>query len=209
VTLSIEEILAGAELPEESVQLCLKGSLVRRYEELERQVLVAATVSTNLGERAPASQISAQLEELRAEMAPWQVSFQLRAVTPKAWRNLLDEQPSEPDPKKSDEAETYDDRFHAWVCKLVAVSCAEPAMTPEQAAELHDKLSGGQWKALTDTAWALNAERKKLPFSAAASDLIASTAQNSRRPAPGESAHRAGSVKSPAKSPRTSTKKAS
>lgn len=203
MTLSIEELLRGAELPEDSVQLCLKGSLRRRYEDLEREMATAASVASNLGERAPATVIADQLLLLREEMRPWTPTFLLRALPPKPWREYLALMPG--DPKNDAERGTWDERYHAWVCEMVALTCYDPVMTAEQVDELHGKVSGGQWKDLTNAVYALNAERQNVPFSAAASAMIASTAQSLRRPDPGASATPAGSGKSRAKSRRTST----
>lgn len=208
MALTIEEMLAAAELPEDSVQLCLRGSLVREYEELEVELRTASTVATSLGERAPASRLAERLEALRDEMLRYAVTIRMRALPPKPWRDYVATQPqveTADDPK----GETFDERFHAWVCQMVSLVCFEPTMTAEQANALHLKLSNAQWRNVTNTAWALNDERQNVPFSAAASAMIANSEQSLRRPAHGVSRTRGGSAKSTAKSPRTNTRKAS
>jgi hypothetical protein len=207
VTLSIEDILAGAELPEDSVQLCLKGSLRRRYEDLERDLQTASTVAASLGEIAPSKVIGDEMLRVAEEMKPWIRTFTLRAIDPQTWRKFLRLMPKHPGDDATDDAlDAHDDLFHPWACRLVALTCVDPAMTAEQAAELHPKLSGGQWRELTNRAYAVNGETQEVPFSAAASEMIGNTAQSLRRRAHGESPTPAGSAKSPPRSRRTSTK---
>jgi len=203
--MDINEILAKAELAERTEYLCLRGSLVGRFEELAHRLQTASTKPQSLGEPAEATVIAREMETLRAEMQSHEVPFKLRALSPKAWRDFFALMPQiKPD---GSDADTYDERFHAWVCQLVAVVCYEPEMTAEQASALSEKLSPPQWKQLTGAAWDLNAERQNIPFSAAASAMTLSSEQSSRRPEPGESPTPASSARSGQKSPRTSTTK--
>lgn len=199
----ILEILGKAKLPESSVTLCLAADLQGRWEELDEQLGAASAEVLSLGEVSPARKIALQMNELRAQMEASQETFRLRALSAKAWRKILDQQPEE---GTTDELKaSYDDRFHAWVCKVVAVSCYDPGMSIEQADELSQYVSGGQWKQLTDAAWELNGGRRNVPFSSAASALTRSYEQNSKRQEPGESPTADGSASSRAKKPATST----
>lgn len=203
MSLSIEEILANAELPEGAVTLCLRGSLVGRFEELQHRLQGASTKALSLGEPAEATSIARDMEDLRAQMQPYEVTFRLRALPPFAWEKFHGRLP-EPGKTEADQA-TYDERFHAWVCELVSLVVYEPAMTAEQADELSQKLSGNQWKSLSDKAFVLNANRVDIPFSAAASELTRISGLELRRQEPGESPIAGSSAKSPAKPRRTNT----
>lgn len=205
--MDIGEILDRAKLPEKPITLCLDGELVGRFEELEHQLRTASNQALSLGEPSQASRIAREMEELRTQMTAGEVTFRMRALPgAKPWRDLLSAQPEEgtTEEKKA----TFDERYHGWVCHLIASSCYEPAMTAEQADQLAQRLSGGQWKSLLDAAWAVNAERRNVPFSNLASVLTASSELNSKPQKPGASRTAGGSAKSRRKPPRTNTTKA-
>lgn len=201
--MQIDEILAVAELPEDTVTLCLRGALVGRWEELEHKLSGASTVALSLGEPAEASSIARDMEALRAEMGLHEVPFRLRALPALGWRKLYSRLP---EPGDTDDLKaSYDDRFHAWVCGVVAACCYDPAMTAEQADQLSERLSGQQWRQLSDAALNLNVERVDIPFSAAASALTRISELSLRRQEPGQSPTASGSGPKRAKPRRTST----
>lgn len=201
--LNIEDILGKAKPPERSVPLCLAGDLAGQYDELEHQLRDASTVALSLGEPAEATKIARQMAALREQMVAAQVVFRLRALGDKPWRALRDAAPDEA--KTEEEQATYDDRYHDWVCKLVAATVYDPVMNPEQADLLASAVGGGQWKQLADTAWELNAARRDIPFSAAASALIQYSDLKSKPPGPGASRTAGGSARKPSRSRNTST----
>jgi len=200
--MDIEEILGKAKLPESSVPLCLAGDLQGRWEELAHQLETASTKALSLGEPAEAKTIAAQMEELREQMTGSEVTFRLRALTAKHWRPLYSAMPTEGDTPEL--KESFDERFHAWVCRLVAAVYIDPVMTPEKANQLSEEISSGQWKELTDAAWNINTERRNVPFSSAASAWTQSSERNSKRQEPGESPTADGSAGKSGKRPSTS-----
>jgi len=201
--MQIDEILAVAELPEDTVTLCLRGALVGQWEELEHRLSGASNQALSLGQPAEATQIAREMEALRAEMTRHEVAFHLRALAAVAWRKFY---ATLPEPGETDEAKaTYDDRFHAWVCELVAKCCYDPAMTAEQADQLSQKLSGQQWRQLSDAAWNLNVERVDVPFSAAASAMTRVSELSLRRQEPGASPTASSSARKPTRPRRTNT----
>lgn len=201
--MQIEDILAVAELPEDTVTLCLRGALVGKWEELEHKLASASNEALSLGQPAQATQIAREMQSLRAEMAQHEVPFRLRALPAVRWRKYY---ATLPEPGDTEELKaSYDDRFHTWVCGLVSACCYEPAMSAEQADQLSGKLSGQQWRQLTDAAFNLNVERVDVPFSAAASAMTRVSELSSRRPEPGESRTANGSAPKRTRSPRTST----
>lgn len=205
--LSIDEILATARRPEDTVPICLRGDLVSAFHELERRLPVAATVAANLGERAEVSVIAEQMQALREEMAEAEVPFLLRALPPKQWTKFHLTHPNE---KGKDETpEAFEERVYRWTCEAVALTCVEPAMTPEQVDELVPLLSTRQWFDLYQRAITLNTGDVSVPFSEAASELTRRTGTTSRRPPEPAPASPDGSAPSPAPSRRTSgTRKA-
>lgn len=177
--LDIESIIGEAEPAETAVTICVKGSLRAEYERLDAQLGDVSTVAINLAGDSPGSEIAARMAELREQMHAFERTFTLRAVTPKrAWRNLKAKRPV----KAQDmDEEAYADLYHPWVCAVVAASALDPAMTPEQAQRLADRLSDGDWSKLAQAAWSVNDDSSTIPFSAAASVISRSSGVKSRR----------------------------
>lgn len=170
---SFDEIMAMAEgRPEDTVSLCLAASLVGRHRQLEVALRGASTEALSLGEPAPAKAIAAQLTDLERQMNAASVPFKLRAMSPLEWTRF---RRTGPEPVKDESEEDWDNRWHLWVCALVAAVCYDPVMTPEQVEQLVPNLSPSQWATLSDSALALNARRESIPFSAAASALTATS----------------------------------
>lgn len=204
MTLNIDDVLAQASLPTATVPLCLAGGLVGEFEALEHDLRNASTKAESLGGPAPATAIARQMEDLRETMKAAEVAFKLTALPPPRWKKeIMAVQP--PDPTNDEERAAFDDLWHAWICFMVSMIVTEPAMTPEQADELCQKLSSSQWTLLTNSVWELNAQRRNVPFSALASALTHSSETSSTRPERGASRTRSSSAKSPGRSPRTPT----
>lgn len=199
---SIEEILALAELPEESVPLCLRGTLVAEFERLEQELLTAPTQATSLGDVSAALGIAQRMDELRQEMLASTEEFRLRARPALEWSNFYETRPEKVDGQDRGE---FNAAWHAWLCELVATTCYQPAMTADQVAALATSLSGNQWGRLTDRAWAVNAQQQSIPFSAAASAALQATGGKSRQPATSGSPDLGSLAGNPEPSPNTST----
>lgn len=200
-TLDIESILEQVELPETSVTLCLKGSLVARYESLDEQ-LQAAGAPVSLAGDDSAAAIKAQMDELRAQMLAHEATFTFRAKPPREFSDLRAKAPEKVDGQTADE---YVDAHHLWVCEVVAACCVEPAMNAEQADRLSQRLSNAQWTRLTNAAWSVNTEQQKIPFSAAAYAQTLISGGKSRRQEPAESPEVGSLAGNPEPSPSTST----
>ena len=57
---------------------------------------------------------------------------------------------------------------------LIAASCVDPVMSEEQTAQLFEKINEGEIKKLFDAAWDVHNSSDVVPFSLAASALLAS-----------------------------------
>lgn len=168
---SFEDILAAARLPETSVSLCLRGDLDAEWRDLERKLQSASRDVASLGQRSDASILAERIKALEAEMAESQVTFRLRADSAKAWSDFVGTKPVR---AKDETDEAFIGRYFDWMCLLISRVSVEPAMTPEQVAQLCDVLSAAQWDELGNAAWTLNARSVAVPFSLAASALTES-----------------------------------
>jgi hypothetical protein len=194
------EIKARASRPETSVSLCLAGSVLARYRDLEQRLERASTVAPSLGERSEASLLAEQLRDLEAEMSDASHTFVLRAMHPREWADFRLTVP-----ERGEDEDAFKTAYFAWLAELVSRCCIDPVMTSAEVTELVDDLSGSQWDKLANETWALNADEVTIPFSAAASALIGSDETRSRQPSPSDEAPPAGSAKSRRKPPPTNT----
>lgn len=177
---SFDELIAGLELREDVVTLCMRGDLAAKHERLNKKLPTASTVAESLGEPSEAQTIARQMQEVRDEMVASERDFSLRALPSDEWSDLFIEQPSAPekgpDGKVSPEDRTkFRSDFTVWWWKAVAATCYDPVMAPNQVAQLAKKLSHPQWRELTDRVWAINTGEEQIPFSESASALLQDT----------------------------------
>lgn len=197
----ITSIIDRTKLPETSVTLCLDGPLVAEYERLEAKLRDAAPATSLAGDDSTGA-IAAQMADLRERMLDAEVPFTFRALSPRRFSGLRGAVPVK-QPEQSDEEAA--EEYHGWVCKLVSASCVDPVMSAEQADLLCERLSDGQWGALSGAAWSVNTQRQDVPFSAAASVLSRGSGGKSKQPAPSDSPVPDSSAGSLSDEPSTST----
>jgi len=163
---SIDDILAEATPRERTVSVCIRGDLAGEAERLADEL---ARVSedwqpSDLTEEHPGRALAAQLKEVRDKARKAEVPFSLRYIGDKAYSDLLAAHP----PTSDNEA--FGESF---IKALIAASCVDPVMTEDQAAELFEKLNQGEIKKLFDAAWDVHNSSELIPFSLAASALLA------------------------------------
>jgi hypothetical protein len=166
-----EAILAQAKLPERTVTLCLREDLVAEYEQLDTELRSASRTAPSLGEVAPATVIARRMDEVRQQMLEHQRSFLLRAWPARKFAKLRDAMPTT---GKDQSDEEFADLWHAAICDLVSKMLVKPAATPDQVASLAERLAESQWRSLSNAAWDINASGQAIPFSVAASAILAS-----------------------------------
>lgn len=163
------DLLAQAQLPETTVPLCLRGDLVARWRELERQLADADTTRPSMAELSQAQVIAEQMQALREQMQASEVTIRLRAMPALEWSRYAGTRPDPPG--EGEDREAWRTRWFAWVVELVSRCAIDPEMSAGDVTTLVDRLSGAQWDELSNAAWAVNEGTPKIPFSAAASAL--------------------------------------
>ncbi|MFJ4932305.1 hypothetical protein ACIP8U_00340 [Streptomyces pseudovenezuelae] len=163
---SIEDILQQATPRERTVKVCIRGDLAGEAERLTDEL---AKVSedwepSDLAETHPGRAIAAELKSVREQIKSAEVAFTLRYVGDKAYSDLLAAHPGDND------NELFSSDFPK---ALLAASCVDPVMTEEQVGALFEKLNQGEIKRLFDAAWDVHNSSEIVPFSLAASALLA------------------------------------
>lgn len=163
----ITAILKAAKPRERTVKVCIAGDLAGEVERLEAEL---AQVSedwqpADLTEKHPGREISEKLAELRAKMREAEVPFLLRYIGDEKYSSLLAAHPSS-DPQEGFDSVTFPRA-------LIAACCVDPVMTEDQVKQLFEVLNQGQIKDLFDAAWDVHNSSSLVPFSLAASALLA------------------------------------
>ena len=164
---TIEDILKRAKPRERTVTVCIRGDLAGEAERLAEEL---AKVSedwepSDLTDVHPAREIAARLKEARDAAREAEVPFKLRYIGDKAYSDLLAAHPSDKDSELFDSV--------TFPRALIAASAVDPVMTEEQVIELFEVINEGEIKKLFDAAWDVHNSSDMVPFSLAASALLA------------------------------------
>ncbi|MEU9405033.1 hypothetical protein AB0E08_04895 [Streptomyces sp. NPDC048281] len=165
----IEDILKQAKPRERTVMVCTRGDLAGEAERLSEELTKVNEdwEPSDLTEVHPARAIAAQLKEARDAARAAEVPFKLRYIGDKAYSDLLAAHP----PEKGKDNELFDSV--TFPRALIAASCVDPEMTEEQVIELFEVINEGEIAKLFNAAWDVHNSSDMVPFSLAASALLA------------------------------------
>lgn len=171
--LDITEVLGQIRLPERTFPLCLRADLRAEWEQAERQHREAErkVVDSLAGTNAEVRKAAKEAERLRAEMARHTIDLTLRAIPTRRFSDLMAKHPPR---KEKNEAGFNTETFGV---ALLAACAVNPAMTEEQAGQLVDSITQGQWDDLANALWDLNKGSVDVPFSHAVSATLHHTRQ--------------------------------
>lgn len=164
---TVAGIIGKAKPAERTVALCLAGDLNAEVEDLERDLARVGEV-TSMADGGGRRVIAEQIETVRGKMRESEVVFRFRAISPKAWSDLITAHPA-----TSEDRAFNTDTFPP---ALIAACGVDPVFDgPAQVGELFEVLNQGQRDELFDCAWRVNRESVSVPFSVAASVLLGSS----------------------------------
>jgi len=152
---TIEDILGDAAPRETSLQVCVAGDLAGQLDALlASRAGVARTSLAGEG----IGELETEIAAVRARMAERTHTFTFRALTGKAWSDLLAAHPS-PTKDRVFDVETFP-------AALVSACCRAPEMDLDQTTRLFDSLNEGGRQALFEAAWGVNTGAVPVPLSA-------------------------------------------
>lgn len=170
---SIEDILAKAKPRERTVMVCIAGDVAGELDRLQDELSRVSSdwEPQDLTDVHPGRALAEQMKALREQARAAEVPFLLRYIGDKAYSDLMAAHPS------SDDSQAFDSE--TFPRALIAASCVDPVMTEEQAAQLFEKINEGEIKKLFDAAWDVHNASDIVPFSLAASALLAALGDES------------------------------
>jgi hypothetical protein len=181
-----KESNAGAQLPQRSVQVCLRGDLVAAWEAAERALERATKEQRTANSKEGAgllAELGEQVRALEAQMSEHADEWILRAMPRHKFRALMAAHP----PRLGENGEPVEgDRLFnlsTFFPALLRASLVTPELDDEDWAWLlgddgteDGVLTDKQFSDLTDAAWFLNRGEVEVPFSHAASLATRATA---------------------------------
>jgi hypothetical protein len=182
---NFKTMLAGAKLPERTVEICLRGDLVAEHEDAERELEAAEKKPTDSLAGNGTAKIIERIEALEAEMREATQTFTLRALPHR--RSARDDRPTHNELKKAHPPrreggeviagdEDYGYNVDAFNEALVRLSVVEPELDAADWDDLLAVLSEGQFSKLAVACLFLNRGDIDVPFSHAASRAKRATA---------------------------------
>ncbi|MFE4697291.1 hypothetical protein ACFRIC_09375 [Streptomyces sp. NPDC056738] len=165
---TFEEILARAKPREKTVMVCLAGDLAGEAERLQDELSRVSEdwEPEDLTDVHPGRAIAEQLKTVLAQARASEEPFTFRYIGDRAYSDLVAAHPSD-SPQEMFDSVTFPRA-------LVAASCVQPKMTEEQVVELFEVINEGEIKKMFDAAWDVHNASDVIPFSVAASALLAS-----------------------------------
>jgi len=167
-------LIAGLRRAERTVPLCMRGDLLARLQELQRDLDETnqqrkATASLASGSRS--RELAEQIEACRQEMAEHTVVFRLRAMGGRKGSAFRDLQLAHPPRDGVGRDVKYGFNEEIFFDALIRSCVVDPVLDEEDWANL-DELSDAQWQILAGAAWAVNAADVDIPFSLSASRAL-------------------------------------
>jgi hypothetical protein len=165
-------LLAGARLPERTVDLCLRGDLQAEWETLDKARTEAArTGATSLaGSDVPA--LDTALAVIEEQMRAAVLTITMRALNRKTYRDLTVAHP----PTDADKAKGLDLAWEAFRAALIRGCVVDPEFDDDQWDRLVAVITPAQYTLLGDTADVLNHNQVDVPFSSPVSPRAPSSA---------------------------------
>lgn len=191
---SLDEALDGADFATATERICLKGSLISKWETAEYAAAEAQDALTEATEKgqAPAPYVAARDEALAAFQAVQEaveaasVTFTLTGVSEAVWKATKLRHPPRPDVVLDQMAGYNRD---AGSGDLIRVALADPLPDDATWGRLLTRLNDSQFQRLLNTAVGLNEKADgSIPFSYAVSEMIRGSGETSNAPEPSGSA---------------------
>lgn len=178
---ALDDIIGAATPAERLVSVCVAGALVAEHQQLERELERAQQTEVaqkRLGQKSPAQEVAARIEKLQEQMREQTYTFRFRAISAKAWSDLI---AAHPDPSGK---RTWNN--HTFVPAAITACCVEPEGMddPERVGKLLDVLSPAQQDDLFMGAFEANTTAPTVPFSYAASAVLRNSVTSSDTASP-------------------------
>jgi hypothetical protein len=169
--LDFDAQLDGAELSQRTVEVCLRGDLYTKIEELDLELKTLIDDNADRAVDPDAIRKAREIEAVRAEMRRYIVKVVIEAMPQPDFTRLEAEHPPRPD-NPADLA--ADCNLSTMTPLMLRASILSPTMTDVRWEKFRAKINDGQYKELGAMAWAVNRRAVTVPFSRTALNVLTS-----------------------------------
>jgi hypothetical protein len=192
---STKEKLKAAKLPEDSVEITLRGDLVAVIKEAEAELTslrqhdaTAPEVGRRLGAAPPSSdprevELAQLIHDAQLEEEDGRLTVRMRAHTRVDWKKRIREHPPRADNTTDRPWGCNTDTFFPVVIREAIV---DPELDDEDWDNLQTATAGGEWDKLIDCVYRLNREAVDVPKSPLASMVLEKAKTDFVPPVPSE-----------------------
>jgi hypothetical protein len=138
--MDIGDVLGAVTPATRTVQVCLDGSVAEQLDHLRARWSELAGSHQGMAPSADVTDVIEEIRALEAQAETATVEFRVQALGAKAWRRLVVEHPP-----PADDMDGWRWDPETFPQASLAACCVSPAMTVEQAEQLAERLSNGQW----------------------------------------------------------------
>lgn len=181
----LDEFLAEAEDPDHirivTAKVLLRQDLVRRHEELERQLAAAIARDATSNERKEAPIISQQILDLQDEMEAAQREFKFKNIGRKAWADLMRDHPPTKEQLQAEveaakesgrKPQHYDHNPETFPIAAIAATSHSPKMNEDDVRRFEATMTDAQFMQLWRACFTANIGGADVPKSLAAGQIL-------------------------------------
>ena len=180
MTRSIDDFLGGYEPPRVTVRVTQRADLLARHAELKHLHQLAVRDDLQQNRPAEAPGILDELRDVETELAQSEFPFTFEALGRHKYMRVKAAHPA----RKQDRADRLDFNAETFPAALIAASAVDPVIDDDQATELVERLSDGQFTKLWNAAISVNVGADDVPKSVLRSDTAASNGTSSTTASP-------------------------
>jgi hypothetical protein len=169
----VDALIATAAPLTAEVEVCGRGDLVERHNQLVRDLHAAEQAGgTSISGNPEVRRLAEEIVQVEDEQAASRVRFKFKSLSRQAWNDLLAQHP----PHKGENLGFHDATF---VPAAVAACCMHPGLTVEQATALRASLPGGEWDKIEKAVSTLNRVSTPAPKLPAAIEIARANGNSS------------------------------
>jgi hypothetical protein len=170
---NFQSMLAGAKRAERTVEVCLRGDLAARHQELERQLELAQKKPDTGKEGNGVGALIEEIEAVETEMREHSYTFRFQALPRFEFRALMKSHPPREDTEAGGlirEDAALGVNQETFFPAIIRAAVYDPELDDAEWGDLlDDKLTDYQYQELAWAAWNLNNSEVSVPFSRAVS----------------------------------------
>ena len=166
----VDALLAGAKLPERTVDVCLRGDLHARFQELDAElgnVMLDSTFTLTGADNSRVTEIHEEIRAIQEEMRAATLTLHVRAISKARFDQIVLDYPVGDKDGDADRAAGFDQ--DAVNAALIRACVFDPELTDERWARLSEAMTTHQYREVMEAVNMLNFNPVDVPFSRTAS----------------------------------------